>query len=45
VKKKTSPKRFNKKAIVVGVVLAVVIVGGSAIAFLPLPQNNPKPST
>ena len=33
------------KAIVVGVVLAVVIVGSSAIAFLPVPQNNPKPST
>jgi protein-disulfide isomerase len=44
VKKKTSPKRFNKKAIVVGVVLAVVI-GGSAIAFLPVSQNNSKPST
>jgi len=45
VKKKTSPKRLNKKAIVVGVVLAVVIIGGSAIAFLPMSQNNPKPST
>jgi protein-disulfide isomerase len=45
VKKKTSPKRLNKKAIVVGVVLAVVIIGGSAIAFLPVPQNNPKAST
>jgi len=45
VKKKSSPRRFNKKAIVVGVVLAVVIIGGSAIAFLPVPQNNPKPST
>ncbi|MGA8915339.1 MAG: thioredoxin domain-containing protein [Nitrososphaeraceae archaeon] len=45
MKKKTSPKRLNKKAIVVGVVLAVVIIGGSAIAFLPASQNNPKPST
>jgi protein-disulfide isomerase len=45
VKKKSSPRRFNKKAIVVGVVLAVVIIGGSAIAFLPVPQDNPKPST
>ena len=25
--------------------MAVVIIGGSAIAFLPVPQNNPKPST
>jgi protein-disulfide isomerase len=45
VKKKSSPRRVNKKAIVVGVVLAVVIIGGSAIAFLPAPQNNPNPST
>ena len=45
MKKKSSPRRVNKKAIVVGVVLAVVIIGGSAIAFLPAPQNNPNLST
>ena len=45
MKKKSSPRRVNKKAIVVGVVLAIVIIGGSAIAFLPVPQDSPKPST
>ena len=45
MKKKSPPRRSNKKAIVVGIVLAVVIIGGSAIAFLPVPQDNPKPST
>jgi protein-disulfide isomerase len=45
VKKKSSPRRVSKKAIVVGVVLAIVIIGGSAIAFLPVPQDSPKPST
>ncbi len=45
MKQKSPPRRVNKKAIVVGVILAVIIIGGSAIAFLPVLQNNPKPST
>jgi protein-disulfide isomerase len=39
-KKKSSSQPFKKKALILGIVLAVVIIGGSAIAFLPMPQNN-----
>jgi protein-disulfide isomerase len=40
VKKKSRPGKMNKKALIVGVVLAVVIIGGSATAFLSMGQNN-----
>ena len=39
-KKKSSSQPFKKKALILGIVLAVVIIGGSAIAFLPMPQKN-----
>jgi protein-disulfide isomerase len=39
-KKKSSSQPFKKKALILGIVLSVVIIGGSAIAFLPMPQNN-----
>ena len=39
-KKKSSSQPFKKKSLILGIVLAVVIIGGSAIAFLPMPQNK-----
>jgi protein-disulfide isomerase len=42
IKKKTN--RFNKKALILGSVLAVVIIGGSAAAFLSMGQNKISPT-
>ncbi len=40
VKNKTRANKINKKALILGVVLAIVIIGGSATAFLSMGQNN-----
>ena len=45
VKKKSRSGKINKKAVILGVVLAVVILGGSATAFLSMGQNNSNRQT
>ena len=45
VKKKSRSGKINKKAVILGIVLAVVIIGGSATAFLSMGQNNSNRST
>ena len=43
--KKSRSGKINKKAVILGVVLAVVILGGSATAFLSMGQSNRSPQT
>ena len=45
VKKKSRSGKINKKAVILGVVLAVVIIGGSATAFLSMGQSNRSTQT
>ncbi|MGB8448849.1 MAG: thioredoxin domain-containing protein, partial [Nitrososphaeraceae archaeon] len=45
MKKKSRSGKINKKAVILGIVLAVVIIGGSATAFLSMGQNNSNRST
>jgi len=45
VKKKSRSGKINKKAVILGIVLALVIIGGSATAFLSMGQNNSNRST
>jgi hypothetical protein len=42
---KKKPARFNKKILILGIVLAVVIIGGSAAAFFSMDHNNNSPPT
>lgn len=41
---KKKPAGFNKKILILGIVLAVVIIGGSAAAFLSMNNNNSPPT-
>ena len=45
MKKKSRSGKINKKAVILGIVLAVVIIGGSATAFLSMGQSNRSPQT
>jgi protein-disulfide isomerase len=45
VKKKSRSGKINKKAVILGVVLAVVIIGGSVTAFLSMGQSNSSTQT
>jgi protein-disulfide isomerase len=45
VKRKSRPIKTNKKALFLGIILATVIIGGSATAFLSMGQNNSNRST
>ena len=45
VKRKSRSGKINKKAVILGVVLAVVLIGGSATAFLSMGQSNSSTQT
>jgi protein-disulfide isomerase len=46
LKNKSRPGKINKKALIFGVVLAVILLGGSATAFISMGQNtNPATQT
>jgi protein-disulfide isomerase len=40
VKNKSRSTKINKRALTLGIILAIVIIGGSATAFLSMGQNN-----
>ena len=45
VKRKSRSGKINKKAVILGVILAVVLIGGSATAFLSMGQSNSSTQT